>query len=505
MEFFHNLNSFTVWIIQSTGYVGIALAMALESFMIPIPSEIILPFGGYLAAEGDLNIFGVILSGAIGGTIGSIALYYLSFSFGSAFVKKYGKYFFVSQEHVKMTNEWFKKYGNFTVFTTRLLPIVRGIISIPAGIARMNMASFAIYTFLGTLIWSLILTYFGFQLGISNLGTHLIWSATIGIASVIMFIYLISRFAKKYVKIFNTITILSLWFTLAFFVSYALYESFSPINKTDLNYTNLLKIQKIVEKEQAFAFCVVGNTFRNLKIPKVCSQYGKFILALGNMIYAGDRAKYRLFVYNIKKLKTPIILAAGKRELDDQGYQNYYSIFGNYDYAGRIGNSYFIIINDANRTLSAQQINWISNELAYASEYRYRIVAMNIPPSWVRTKGETLNRKISRILKEIFKTRNVSLVLSTGSPATASLKNIIPYALVNAQNYLKVEIKSSHILMKFGRIKTNRNAFMDMISMYLYSFMVLEWPSIGIVIVIGIMAWIFWRRYSVEITLKKRR
>ena len=502
---FRYLTLFTIWAIQSGGYLGIVITMALESLMIPIPSEIILPFGGYLAAAGKLSVFGVILAGTIGGTIGSMVLYYLADFLGKVFVKKWGKYIFISERHLEITNEWFKKYGNFTVFTTRLLPIVRGIISIPAGMARMNIWSFTIYTFFGTLIWSSILTYLGFQLGLSNVGMHVVWITTFAIAGIAVVIYFISRFAKKYVKVFSVIVNISIWVVLGFFVSYALYESYSPIKAKDLNYSNILKIQKI-KRDQEFSFYAVGNTFRNFNLlGKLSSSTDtSFIVDLGNMVYSGDRAKYRILVHEIRTFEKPFIAIPGPMDFSDQGYQNYYDIFGNYDYSFKVGNTYFVMLNDANGRLSPQQLNWLSHRLSTASTFSHRIVAMNIPPLWTKSKGKTLDVKSSERLKNILKTHDVDLVLSIGKHATIS-KSPIPYALVGEKNYLSVEIKPYDISLRmkslgFGEI----NAFMEMISIYLYSLLVLEWPIIGIVAVAILMIWFFWKQYKLVFKIEKR-
>ncbi len=505
MELFHYLNLFTVWAIQTGGYWGIILAMALESFMIPIPSEVILPFGGYLAAAGKLSVFGVALSGAVGGTIGSIALYYVSALSGNLFVKKWGKYIFVSERHIEITNEWFKKYGNFVVFTTRLLPIVRGIISIPAGLAKMNIWAFTIYTFLGTLVWSLILTYFGFQLGLSNVSVHVVWIVTLVIAGIAVAIYFISHFAKKHAKILGVMVNISLWTVLAFFVSYALYESYSPIGVKDLNYSNIKKIQKM-SKSQDFSFYVVGNTFRNLNLLGnfSTSTSESFVLDLGNMVYSGDLAKYRLLIHELKTLKKPFIAIPGDRDFADQGYQNYYNIFGNYDYSFGVGNAYFVMLNDASARLSPQQLNWLSDKLSEASTYSHRIVAMHLPPSWVNLKCKTLDTKVSERLENVLKTHHVDLLLSTGNHARIS-KGSIPFAIVGGEKYLEVKIDQNGIHLKMKSLGFGRsNIFMEMVSVYLYSLLVLEWPVIGIIAVVLLMAWFFWKRYKLSFKIEKR-
>ncbi|OPY58102.1 MAG: Inner membrane protein YqjA [Pelotomaculum sp. PtaU1.Bin035] len=147
------------------GYWGIAMGMAIESANIPLPSEVILPYGGYLVSTGRLEFYTVVIAGTIGGVVGSGLSYYLGVWGGRPFLVKYGRYFGFSLEHLALADRWFVKYGEATVFFTRLMPIVRTFISLPAGIARMNFSKFLIYTFLGSLPWSLLLTYIGLVLG----------------------------------------------------------------------------------------------------------------------------------------------------------------------------------------------------------------------------------------------------------------------------------------------------------------------------------------------------
>lgn len=151
--------------IAGFGYWGIAVAMALESACIPIPSEVILPFGGYLVARGDLTFWGVVMAGTVGGTIGSIAAYLVGLYGGRPFLARYGRYVFLSQEHLATADRWFARYGQATVFFTRLMPVVRTFISLPAGITRMPFGRFVVYTFLGSLPWSWLLTWVGARLG----------------------------------------------------------------------------------------------------------------------------------------------------------------------------------------------------------------------------------------------------------------------------------------------------------------------------------------------------
>lgn len=156
------------WIINfisSLNYLGILLLMALESACIPIPSEVIMPFSGYLAWLGKLDILFVAIAGALGCLLGSIVAYFVGLKGGRPFIDKYGKYLLISKHKMDSADKWFKKYGDKAVFISRLLPVVRTFISLPAGIARMDFKKFTAYSFLGSLPWCFLLAYVGFSLG----------------------------------------------------------------------------------------------------------------------------------------------------------------------------------------------------------------------------------------------------------------------------------------------------------------------------------------------------
>ncbi|MHB1042312.1 MAG: DedA family protein [Eubacteriales bacterium] len=151
--------------IAAMGYWGIAIGMAIESANIPLPSEVILPFGGYLVHTGRLEFWGAVMAGTVGGTAGSAASFYIGLKGGRPILIRYGRYVGFSVKHLNMAERWFSRYGEATVFFTRLMPIVRTFISLPAGISGMNFSRFLIYTFLGSLPWSILLTYAGLKLG----------------------------------------------------------------------------------------------------------------------------------------------------------------------------------------------------------------------------------------------------------------------------------------------------------------------------------------------------
>lgn len=147
------------------GYLAVFVLMVLESACIPIPSEITMPFGGLLAAEGELNLWLVGLVGALANLVGSWIAYGVGATGGRAFVMRFGRYVRLKPHDLDRAEEWFKRYGDKAVFWSRLLPVVRTFISLPAGIARMELVRFSIYSFLGSLPWSLGLAYGGYALG----------------------------------------------------------------------------------------------------------------------------------------------------------------------------------------------------------------------------------------------------------------------------------------------------------------------------------------------------
>lgn len=151
--------------ISSWGYLAVAILMAMENTCIPIPSELILGFAGYLVSIGQINFAKVIVAGMIGGMAGSIITYYIGYLGGRPFIYKYGKYFFIKKSHVDTAQRWFDKYGIKAVFFSRLLPVVRTFISLPAGFAGVNMKKFIIFTFAGSLPWTILIVYIGKILG----------------------------------------------------------------------------------------------------------------------------------------------------------------------------------------------------------------------------------------------------------------------------------------------------------------------------------------------------
>ena len=159
------LGEFVIAVIESTGELGVFVLMAIESANIPIPSEVIMPFAGAVAARGELLFWGAVLAGALGNTVGSVISYWVGLRGGRPFVKRWGKYFFVRESELERGERWIERYGVHVAFWSRLLPVVRTFISLPAGVVRAPFLPFTVFTFIGSFLWSAFLAWVGFFLG----------------------------------------------------------------------------------------------------------------------------------------------------------------------------------------------------------------------------------------------------------------------------------------------------------------------------------------------------
>jgi membrane protein DedA with SNARE-associated domain len=157
--------AFIAAVIGAMSYPGIVLLMAIESACIPLPSEAIMPFAGYLVSIGKMNLWLAGLAGAIGCNLGSVVGYWLGAKGGRPAILRYGRYVLMSRHELDRVDRWFARWGEITVFVARLLPVVRTFIAFPAGVAKMNQLRFHAYTFLGSLPWCLVLAYAGKKLG----------------------------------------------------------------------------------------------------------------------------------------------------------------------------------------------------------------------------------------------------------------------------------------------------------------------------------------------------
>lgn len=184
------LSQFIIHTESALGYMGIVLLMGIESCCIPLPSEVIMPFAGYMCTTGQFNIWLVSLAGAVGCVVGSIPAYYAGMYGGRPLILKYGKYILIGAHDVDMADRWFERRGDITVFIGRLLPVIRTFIAFPAGINRMDMRKFIIYTFLGSFPWCLMLAWVGVKVG-QNIEVLKPWfhrfDAVIGVAMLAAF------------------------------------------------------------------------------------------------------------------------------------------------------------------------------------------------------------------------------------------------------------------------------------------------------------------------------
>jgi membrane protein DedA with SNARE-associated domain len=193
--------------ISILGYPGIFILMTLESALVPIPSEIIMPFSGFLSTTGRLEPVGVIIAGSIGNLIGSIMTYYLGLKIGRTLVLKYGKYILFKRRHLELTERLFAKYGEKISFVGRLLPVIRTYVSLPAGLGKTRPKKFVFYTLAGVVIWNSLLTFIGMQLGKrwQNIDKYSVYLDIIAVAMVaafvIYFIYTSRRDRHKNLRI----------------------------------------------------------------------------------------------------------------------------------------------------------------------------------------------------------------------------------------------------------------------------------------------------------------
>ncbi len=152
-------------LIHDLGYLGIIIGMTIESSAIPFPSEVVIPPAGALAAEGKMSLWLIIGCGACGSLIGALINYYVALFLGRPFFERYGKYVLVTEEKIKKAEDFFEKYGSIATLICRFITVVRQLVSLPAGFSKMDIKKFALYTFIGSAIWSAILAFLGYFVG----------------------------------------------------------------------------------------------------------------------------------------------------------------------------------------------------------------------------------------------------------------------------------------------------------------------------------------------------
>ena len=194
----HELAQLLVDAIFDWGYLGIFIMMAIESSFIPFPSEIVLIPAGYLASQGEMSIAFIMLAALGGSMIGAFINYYLALTLGRKFLLRYGKYFFIKEEALVKMETFFEKHGHISTFSGRLIPGIRQLISIPAGLARMNLAQFSLFTALGAGIWALVLTLLGYIIGENQaLITEYLHEITLGVVITLVFVGIGYYFYQK--------------------------------------------------------------------------------------------------------------------------------------------------------------------------------------------------------------------------------------------------------------------------------------------------------------------
>ena len=159
------MDNFVLNLIINYGYLGMFLGMVLEAVIIIIPSELILATGGILASKKIFTFWGAFITGLLGSVFCAVAIYFMGYFGGKAFVKKYGKYFFMKEDEIEKSDSWFNKYGMLSALIGRNFPIVRTLISLPIGITKQSFIKFLVYTTIGSIPWTLAFVYFGYSLG----------------------------------------------------------------------------------------------------------------------------------------------------------------------------------------------------------------------------------------------------------------------------------------------------------------------------------------------------
>jgi membrane protein DedA with SNARE-associated domain len=196
----HNIAATLVQYIGDMGYWGIFLLMFLESTFFPFPSEIIMIPAGYLAYKGEMNLYLVVIVGILGSVGGALFNYYLAMHFGRKFLLKYGKYFFIKEETLDKLEAFFTKHGERSTFNGRLIPGIRQLISLPAGLARMNIVKFSLYSALGAGIWVIVLVALGYLLGSNEelISEYLHTATVIALISVVFItVFYIVRYKRR--------------------------------------------------------------------------------------------------------------------------------------------------------------------------------------------------------------------------------------------------------------------------------------------------------------------
>lgn len=184
---------------ESTGYITVFITMTMESMVFPVPSEAVMPFAGFLVAEGKFTLLNVIIFSTLGSIIGSMISYAIGYYSEKALIHKYGKFLLLDPEELEATERFFNRYGDITIFISRFIPVVRHLISLPAGFAQMNVYKFAVFTVIGAGIWNSFLAYTGFYLK-SNWELVMRCSRIIDVVVILILLGLLAYYIYRHLK-----------------------------------------------------------------------------------------------------------------------------------------------------------------------------------------------------------------------------------------------------------------------------------------------------------------
>jgi len=193
------LSIYVTRFMESTGYITVFIAMTMESMVLPVPSEAVMPFAGFLIAEGKFTFFWVVLISTIASLVGSAVSYAIGFFCEEAVVHRYGRFLLLDREELEATERFFKKHGDITIFISRFIPVVRHLISIPAGFARMNFLKFYLFTALGAGLWNAFLAYTGFYLK-SNWEIVMRYSRIVDVVVILVLAVLLGYYVRRHMK-----------------------------------------------------------------------------------------------------------------------------------------------------------------------------------------------------------------------------------------------------------------------------------------------------------------
>ncbi|MBI3036641.1 DedA family protein [Candidatus Woesearchaeota archaeon] len=196
---FERLSEIFTGIIASTGYLGVFILMVLESMVAPVPSELVMPFAGFLVADGKLNLWLVIVISSLASITGSLISYFVAYFGEKELIHRFGRFVFLDKEELEWTERWFQKHGSITILISRFIPVVRHLISIPAGLARMDLRHFILFTAVGATAWNTFLLWVGVELRERWELVHG-YSKQLDVLIVALIIIAVAYYAYKHVK-----------------------------------------------------------------------------------------------------------------------------------------------------------------------------------------------------------------------------------------------------------------------------------------------------------------